>query len=477
LEWEFPELDKQQDPQPHENGAWWTYLVMVIIVIGVLAVFQFIIGGEQAKAPKTMGSNPVQSLKVGDSYAKYALAGISKGSAQKAIDSYKQALPWPSAYRRIGVAKQVLLNKSGLHDLEQINSRAATAGMSKREIRKLNNEAGMWRAIYSSRKLTPAQVRDYTVRIRKLNLGTLKTAAVSIVYRRAGETARADAVMRNARGSARSSAYAAGAFMAFLGMCGLAGLVLAILFLVNAEPYLSSLPRIEISPTILLRAFLSYFVSFIILSVVIGTAGSIGQLFHARLPNGVQDLIIELAVMVLSAAIGLSTLWSMAGSNGQDPKAIGYKFKPAGENVLWGLGGFIASLPLVAAMSLLSNWAFRRIHTPEQPIIPMVSSGNAAVVALAFIVACVAAPIIEETFFRGTLYNAFRGKTGTWPSVLATSALFAAVHPLPGNFLPIFTLACILAILRERTGSLLPGMVCHSVFNTSSLIIALLGFG
>ncbi|HXV19228.1 MAG TPA: CPBP family intramembrane glutamic endopeptidase, partial [Candidatus Omnitrophota bacterium] len=74
-------------------------------------------------------------------------------------------------------------------------------------------------------------------------------------------------------------------------------------------------------------------------------------------------------------------------------------------------------------------------------------------------------PIIEEVFFRGFAYTAFRRKWGVVRGMLASSAVFALMHMNLIAFFPIFVLGIFLAYLFEKTGSLVPSMTVHMVHN------------
>jgi membrane protease YdiL (CAAX protease family) len=87
------------------------------------------------------------------------------------------------------------------------------------------------------------------------------------------------------------------------------------------------------------------------------------------------------------------------------------------------------------------------------------------------VLAAVVAPLVEETAFRGLLYTSLRARTGVVASVIISAAIFAAIHPtIPAQFLPIFALGCAFALLREKTGSLAPSMICHGINNAVGLL-------
>jgi membrane protease YdiL (CAAX protease family) len=91
------------------------------------------------------------------------------------------------------------------------------------------------------------------------------------------------------------------------------------------------------------------------------------------------------------------------------------------------------------------------------------------------------APIGEETLFRGYVFNAFRltfasKRWGIPLAYLASALLFAVIHVFGVTqgavalVVPIFFIALVLAWGMHRTGSLLPGIVAHALFNTVQLV-------
>ena len=87
-----------------------------------------------------------------------------------------------------------------------------------------------------------------------------------------------------------------------------------------------------------------------------------------------------------------------------------------------------------------------------------------------FVVGAVIAPIVEELFFRGFLFQGFRQKYGWLPALLLSSAIFGAAHLDPVSLIPTFLLGCVLAYIYHQSNSVWPGIVFHAVINTLSLI-------
>lgn len=111
-------------------------------------------------------------------------------------------------------------------------------------------------------------------------------------------------------------------------------------------------------------------------------------------------------------------------------------------------------------------------ETGDSGIIPV---GAGLGWTLAFLaLATVVAPVFEELFYRGFVFQALRGRTGTWPAALVSSCAFSLAH-LDLNPLALADRALIgvgLCWLLARTGRLLPGIFAHSINNAVVVPVA-----
>jgi CAAX protease family protein len=97
-----------------------------------------------------------------------------------------------------------------------------------------------------------------------------------------------------------------------------------------------------------------------------------------------------------------------------------------------------------------------------------VKDSTYALLAVAFLVAVVA-PMAEEFFFRGFFYGTLRNWKGPWPAALLTGLVFGAIHfgsAEAAFLLPLAFFGFSLCLLRERTGSLYPGIALHCMNNS-----------
>lgn len=80
----------------------------------------------------------------------------------------------------------------------------------------------------------------------------------------------------------------------------------------------------------------------------------------------------------------------------------------------------------------------------------------------------VAAAFIEETFFRGWLQTLAVRKFGALMGIIITTAIFASVHLIAVRKvirLATFFPGLIMALLRHRNNSVMPGIIYHAVCN------------
>ena len=148
--------------------------------------------------------------------------------------------------------------------------------------------------------------------------------------------------------------------------------------------------------------------------------------------------------------------------------------------VIVGLLGWFAAVPLVLAAHLISVYFFSSGGS-SNPIISIVMKAaldnDFAAILLFYFTLGVLAPFCEESLFRGFLYNYLRSRHGILFSNLLSSALFSLLHFDPGAALPLFCLGSIFAYTREKTGSIVPSIIAHGIWNSATFTLVLLLFG
>ena len=148
--------------------------------------------------------------------------------------------------------------------------------------------------------------------------------------------------------------------------------------------------------------------------------------------------------------------------------------------------GYLATIPLVFITLVLMGGLivqsvepgeteeFSRGNSISHPIQEYVADSDATVFLWVILSACVAAPIVEETVFRGILYRHLRDVTSHWRmtatvafSSVVNAFIFAAVHPQGVMLIPVLgSLAVGFSLMREWRGSLYPSMIMHAIHNS-----------
>ena len=176
--------------------------------------------------------------------------------------------------------------------------------------------------------------------------------------------------------------------------------------------------------------------------------------------------------VVLSLATTLVTIaWLRAA--GADRASLGLSLDRFGES--WGIacrGLALAVFPLLALAAVLNA-----VVPYEHPVVDFLAGQDGPAAAMLVILAAVVvAPLAEELFFRrvlqGWLEKHFAGDRGA--AVGVTAIVFAAAHAGQGlAFVPLFVLGCLLGVIAERTGSIVPCILLHGLFNAVSVFVML----
>ena len=152
-------------------------------------------------------------------------------------------------------------------------------------------------------------------------------------------------------------------------------------------------------------------------------------------------------------------------------------------DVLWGVVTYAMAIPMLAAGLLmafvLSLLAGEGAPQPGHPIQEIIAGAAAGELLLALLLAAVMAPITEEVLFRGAFYRSLRDTLGRGApfvgalcATLASSFVFAAIHPQGWTFIPVLgALAVAFCVAREWTGSVNPGIVAHAINNFVMVMI------
>lgn len=190
-------------------------------------------------------------------------------------------------------------------------------------------------------------------------------------------------------------------------------------------------------------------------------------------------------LVVQNAALVSVAIWYMLGKYGIDTGKLGlaWDWQAVRKGMSWGGLAFLIT-PLVELLSMgvlrlvLGASTFERLMSWEKQtaaLDSLLESLPTGGVALGFVlVVAVVAPIGEELFFRGFVFNVLRNRLQFTSAVWLSAVLFALLHVSVRNFLPILVIGVLLARLYARTGSLWSSVMMHGTFNFLSAMAAIL---
>jgi membrane protease YdiL (CAAX protease family) len=158
-------------------------------------------------------------------------------------------------------------------------------------------------------------------------------------------------------------------------------------------------------------------------------------------------------------------------------KAFGISKDGPLKNALSGIGVIGLTLPTVLFLLSLSQViliSFGLEPGLQDSVFRMLESKDFGEIARVVFLALVAAPLVEEFFFRGIIYRRLRVHIEPLGANVIQAALFSCVHFYLAGFLPLFLLGFVLARLFEKNGSLTACVVGHMSFNLFNIGVILL---
>lgn len=145
-----------------------------------------------------------------------------------------------------------------------------------------------------------------------------------------------------------------------------------------------------------------------------------------------------------------------------------------------GVAAGLISLPvcnlLFLGLQLLWHALWPNEQPPEHEVVQAIQHAGRGIIFEMLLMAVIIAPLAEELFFRGLLFQAVWAWSGRrYVALLISAGAFGLVHlPQPQAVLPLFVLGLILGIVRARYRSLTACVIAHAVFNSRTMLLLLL---
>lgn len=191
-------------------------------------------------------------------------------------------------------------------------------------------------------------------------------------------------------------------------------------------------------------------------------------------PLRIEGPVAALAYNLVAQSAAVLYLFRLAPVRGDALAAIGFRAGRLFRKAAFGLMAYVAFLPafmgLVLATRLLGRYGGVELE-PQRHFMFFARPHSLAGYLFIAVLMGIAAPVLEEVFFRGFLYRAFRRRVGTLSAVTASALIFSVLHFNAGTLLPIFGLGVLLAYAYERSGTLVVPIVVHVLQNSIALCV------
>jgi uncharacterized protein len=184
---------------------------------------------------------------------------------------------------------------------------------------------------------------------------------------------------------------------------------------------------------------------------------------------GAEDLDSNHAFVLLLTlaqdAIFVIVAYALTAEKGAvSPRTFG--LRPFGRRAIWTM---LAAFGAYWALTIV----YSALVTPPCDELPddLGVHDSVALAVLAGIFVIGIAPVAEEFFFRGFVFQAFRRSWGIWLAAPASGLIFGAVHFDLDKLVPLAILGTALAFVFHRTRSLIPCILLHALNNTIAFVV------
>ena len=195
-----------------------------------------------------------------------------------------------------------------------------------------------------------------------------------------------------------------------------------------------------------------------------------------------HDALLSVVMYAIAIAIAALVVFLLRARAGEK-SGLKWRWSDAGR----GLVAMVLLAPLCVLVSILSQMVagFISGHAPDtlahETLRQIVDNRGSPWAWAIGASAVVGAPIVEEIMYRALLQSCLlRTLERTWPAIIGTSAVFAAMHfrpggPVPWHALPtLFVLSIGIGIAYERTRGLATPIAMHVLFNGANIALAIM---
>ena len=191
----------------------------------------------------------------------------------------------------------------------------------------------------------------------------------------------------------------------------------------------------------------------------------------SMLPGGTNDVNLLFVHEILQCALIVGGVLLFLRLRGTTIQQIGWQAPQNAQNYVRAIVYGVLTCSLMLLVSAFLTQIFPQWATTQNVVSTTLQADTRWGIMAAFLSVGIMAPLCEELLFRGYLFHAVNKKYRTWPSVIITSFIFAAIHGQWFQLLPLFMAGFFLNVFYLHSGSLIATVLMHSAWNTFSLYL------
>lgn len=146
-------------------------------------------------------------------------------------------------------------------------------------------------------------------------------------------------------------------------------------------------------------------------------------------------------------------------------------FKP--NCLLYGFAGYGLTLIVTMTIGIITG-ALGLEGQSSNPMLYMLAQSSLPEFIGLLIMVDILGPVYEEIIFRGVLFSGLKTAPPAWGAAILASLIFSLCHGDAYGIPALTALGAILCMLRQKSGSLWPSVICHMMWN--GMITAMLFF-
>ena len=206
-------------------------------------------------------------------------------------------------------------------------------------------------------------------------------------------------------------------------------------------------------------------ISLAVVAVIFGAAiaAILGLVEFVDIEGWGEHVVLLLAAILLHGSM-LLTVWFFAvRPRGGRWALLGFRrVKPISTTIIVIFGVAIAQSAVVGYTLLVQQLGIDFLIPSDLPREWADAPVSFAIIAIS---AIIVAPLVEEIFFRGFMYQALRRTMAILPAALLTSLVFGIAHIDPAIIIPIAVVGMILLGIYRWTGNLWSSIITHAGYN------------